>query len=54
MNFDVYIPHCKYQVKPHSFLWFSAACTVAIVHRNFYLAYANKEAWLLRLLANCQ
>ena len=23
---DVYVLHCKYQVKPHSSLWFSAAC----------------------------
>ena len=29
----VYIPHRKYQVKPHSSPWFSAACAVAIVHR---------------------
>ena len=31
---DVYIPHHKYQVKPHSSPWFSAACAAAIVHRN--------------------
>ena len=31
---DVCIPHWKYQVKPHSSLWFSAACAAAIVHRN--------------------
>ena len=31
---DVYIPHHKYQVKPHSSLWFSAAYGAAIVHRN--------------------
>ena len=22
VGIDVYIPHCKYQVKPHSFPWF--------------------------------
>ena len=33
---DVYIPHRKYQVKPHSFPWFSAACAAAIVHRNHF------------------
>ena len=33
---DVYIPHRKYQVKPHSSLWFSAACAAAIVHRNHF------------------
>ena len=31
---DVFIPHRKYQVKPHSSQWFSAACAAAIVHRN--------------------
>ena len=33
---DVYIPHRKYQVKPHSSSWFSAACATAIVHRNHF------------------
>ena len=42
----VYIPHCKYQVKPHSSPWFSAACAAAIVHRNhfFYLYPQNKSS----------
>ena len=31
---DVYIPHRKYQVKPHSSPWFSAACAAAIVQRE--------------------
>ena len=31
---DVYIPDRRYQIKPHSSPWFSAACTAAIVHRN--------------------
>ena len=37
---DVYIPHHKYQVKPHSSPWFSSA----IVHRNhfFHLYQQNK------------
>ena len=34
VGIDVYIPHRKYQVKPHSSPWFSAACAAAIVHRN--------------------
>ena len=29
---DAYIPHLKYQVKPHSCPWFSAACAAVIVH----------------------
>ena len=33
---DVYIPHRKYQVKPHSSPWFSTACAAAIVHRNLF------------------
>ena len=33
-GFDVYIPHQKYQIKPHSSPWFSAACASVIVCRN--------------------
>ena len=36
VGIDVYIPHQKYQVKPHSSLWFSAACAAVIVHRNHF------------------
>ena len=41
---DVYIPHHKYQVKPHLSPWFSATCVAAIVHRNnfFHLYEQNK------------
>ena len=35
VGIDLYIPHCKYQVKPHSSPWFSAACGAALVHINF-------------------
>ena len=43
---DVYIPHPKYRVKPHSSPWFSAAWAVAIVHRNhfFHLYQWNKSS----------
>ena len=43
---DVYIPHRKYQVKPHSSPWFSAACAAAIVHGNhfFRLYQQNKSS----------
>ena len=37
VGIDVYIPHCKYQVKHHSSPWFSAVCAAAIVHRNFFI-----------------
>ena len=33
VGIDVYIPCCKYQLKPHSSPWFSAACAATIVHR---------------------
>ena len=37
----IYIPHQKYQVKPHSSLWFSAA----IVHRNhFFCLYQQNNS----------
>ena len=42
----VYVPHCNYQVKPHSSPWFSAAFVAAIVHRNhfFRLYQQNKSS----------
>ena len=39
----MYIPHRKYQVKPHSSPWFSAACTAAIVHRNHFFRLYQRE-----------
>ena len=46
VGIDVYIPHRKYQVKPHSSPWFSADCAAAIVHRNhfFRLYQQNKSS----------
>ena len=43
VGIDVYIPHRKYQVKPHSSLWFSAACAAAIVHRNHFFRLYQKD-----------
>ena len=44
VRIDVYIPYCKYQVKPHSSPWFSAACAAAIVHRNhFFRLYRQNK-----------
>ena len=40
---DVYIPHRKYQVKPHSSPWFSAACAAPIVHRNHFFRLYQRE-----------
>ena len=36
VGIGVYIPQRKYQVKPDSSPWFSAACAAAIVHRNHF------------------
>jgi len=32
---DAFVPHRKYQVRPHSSPWFSPACAAAIAHRNY-------------------
>ena len=49
VEIDVYIPHRKYQVKPHTSPWFSAACAVAIVHRNhFFVCTKEKNLLILR------
>ena len=36
VGINVYVPHRKYQVKPHSTPWFSAACAAAIVRNHFF------------------
>ena len=43
VGIDVYIPHRKYQVKPHSSPWFSASCAAAIVHRNHFFHLYQKD-----------
>ena len=43
VGIDVYISHRKYQVKPHSSPWFSAACAAAIVHRNHFFRLYQKD-----------
>ena len=43
VGIDVYIPHRKYQIKPHSSPWFSAACSTAIVHRNHFFCVYQKD-----------
>ena len=43
VGIDLYIPHRKYQVKPHSSPWFSAACGAAIVHRNHFFRLHQRE-----------
>ena len=43
VGIDVYIPHEKYQVKPHSSPWFSASCAAAIVHINHFFRLYRKD-----------
>ena len=43
IGIDVYIPHCKYLVKPHSSSWFSAACAAAIVLKNHFLCFYQQN-----------
>ena len=43
VGIDVYIPNRKYQVKPHSSPWFSAACAAAIVHRNHFFGLYERK-----------
>ena len=43
VGINVYIPRRKYQVKPHSFPWFSTVCAAAIVHRNHFFRLYKKD-----------
>ena len=43
VGIDVYEPHRKYQVKPHSSPWFLAGCAAAIVHRNHFFHLYQRE-----------
>ena len=43
VGIDLHIPHRKYQVKPHSSPWFSAACAAAIVHRKHFFRLYQKH-----------
>ena len=43
VGIDVYILHRKYKVKPHSSLWFSAACAAVTVHRNYSFPLYQKD-----------
>ena len=43
VGIDVCIPHRKYQIKPHSSQWFSAAFAAAIVHRNHFFRLYQKN-----------
>ena len=42
VGIEVYIPHCKYQVKPHSSPWFSAACAAAMFIEITFFICTNR------------
>ena len=49
VGIDVYIPHCKYQVKPDLSPLFSTACAAVIVHRNqFFFLFLPTEYFIVR------
>ena len=49
VGIDVYIPHRKYPVKPHSSPWFSAACAAAILHIEITFFVCTNRINLLNL-----
>ena len=58
VGIDLYIPHRKYQVNPHSSPLFSAACAAAIVHRYHFFRLHQKDkpsesAVKFRQASNC-
>ena len=46
VGIDVNIPDCKYQVKYHLSLWFSAPFSAVIVHKNhFFCLYQQSKSF---------
>ena len=43
VGIDVYIPHCKYHLKPYSSPWFSAACVRSLQKSLLCLYQQNKS-----------
>ena len=48
VGIDLYIPHRKYQVKPHSCPWFSASCAAAIVHSTIFVCTKRINLLILK------
>ena len=44
IGIDCYIPHRKFQLKPHSSPWFTPSCAAAIAHRNHYFHQYHRDA----------
>ena len=53
VGIDVYIPHRKYQVKPHSSPWFSAACAASILFRLHQQNKSSGSKVKSRQACNC-
>ena len=58
IGIDVDIPHCKYQVKTHSSLWFSASFAAAIIYiKHFFCLYQQSKSFeskvKFRQASNC-
>ena len=43
VGIDVYIPHRRYKVRPHSSPWFSVACAAVIVLRRHFFRLYQKD-----------
>ena len=43
IGIDCYIPHRKFQLKPHSSPWFTPSCAAAIAHRNHYFHRYHRD-----------
>ena len=43
VGIDVYFPHCKYQLKPHSSSWFSSACAATTAQKNSFFCLHQKN-----------
>ena len=44
IGIDCYIPHRKFQLKPHSSPWFTPSCAAASAHRNHYFHRYHRDA----------
>ena len=43
IGIDTFVPHRKFETKPHSPPWFSSVCASAIAHRNYYFNQYRRD-----------